>query len=181
MPSSHPPPCTLQEGPAARLAPLASHPPLSVHETRSRAPEFYGFVAWTTTAFCSVVYVLWALLPDELIVYTGIDWYPNREWAIFIPAWSIIVILLTYFTYWALAISDTPSFHDLSTITDGLHSYHFPSDSKSHPCSLSGPKEPYLAAASPSSIPRLCDIPIAFVNKVLYDDLPPKPSGDYCG
>jgi phosphatidylinositol glycan class P protein len=45
---------------------------------RSRAPELYGFVAWTTTSLLYVVYVLWAVLPDEWILAAGIDWYPNR-------------------------------------------------------------------------------------------------------
>lgn len=53
-----------------------SHPP---NEYRSRAPEFYGFVAWTSTSFLFVVYVLWALLPDEYIVRAGVEWYPNRR------------------------------------------------------------------------------------------------------
>jgi phosphatidylinositol glycan class P protein len=45
---------------------------------RSRAPEFHGFVAWTSTALLFVLYLLWALLPDEFIIWLGIRWYPNR-------------------------------------------------------------------------------------------------------
>ena len=48
-------------------------------EHRSRAAEFYGFVAWTTTYILFVVYILWALLPDEWIVNLGVTWYPNRS------------------------------------------------------------------------------------------------------
>jgi len=169
MSSNKQTPGDIQEEPTSPRAPLASHPPLSAHETRSRAPEFYGFVAWTSTSFLFVAYVLWAVLPDEWLVYIGIDWYPNREWAILIPAWSIVLVLLTYFTYWALAIYDTPAFHDLSTITDGLGSYPPPADVTELPSFISAPEEPYLAAASPSSIPRLYDMPIGFVNRVLYD------------
>ena len=44
----------------------------------SRAPEFHGFVAWTSTALIFVLYILWALLPDDVIVRLGVRWYPNR-------------------------------------------------------------------------------------------------------
>ena len=41
----------------------------------------------------------------------------EREWALLVPAYSIILMLLAYFTYWALAFSSTPAFNDLCTIT----------------------------------------------------------------
>ncbi|KAI3597861.1 phosphatidylinositol class p [Moniliophthora roreri] len=46
---------------------------------RSKALELYGFVAWTSTPFLFVIYLLWALLLDEYIVASGVDWYPNRD------------------------------------------------------------------------------------------------------
>ena len=52
--------------------------PPEPEERRSRAPEFYGFVAWTSTYLLFVLYILWALLPDEWIIWTGVTWYPNR-------------------------------------------------------------------------------------------------------
>lgn len=45
---------------------------------RSRAPEFYGFVAWTSTSLAFCLYLLWALVPDKYILWVGIDWYPSR-------------------------------------------------------------------------------------------------------
>lgn len=41
----------------------------------------------------------------------------QREWAVLLPAYSIMLVLLTYVTYFALALSGTPSFSDISTIT----------------------------------------------------------------
>ncbi|KAG6850128.1 hypothetical protein H0H93_000750 [Arthromyces matolae] len=84
---------------------------------RSRAPEFYGFVAWTSTTLAFVLYVLWALLPDDYIEWVGINWYPNREWAILLPAWSIMLVITTYIVYSSMAIAATPSFTDMSAIT----------------------------------------------------------------
>lgn len=47
-------------------------------EEHSRAAEFYGFVAWTSTYLFFIIYLLWAFLPDEYIVWLGVTWYPNR-------------------------------------------------------------------------------------------------------
>jgi len=54
------------------------HWPSESEDRRSRAPEFYGFVAWTSTYLLFVLYVLWALLPDKWIEWSGVTWYPNR-------------------------------------------------------------------------------------------------------
>jgi phosphatidylinositol glycan class P protein len=120
------------EEPTSPTAPLATYPVLP-EEYRSRAPEFYGFVAWTSTYLLFALFILWAFLPDSLILWLGITWYPNRsgtlnliphllqflcsDWALLLPAYSMIIVWLTYFTYFALAIRGTPSFSDLSTIT----------------------------------------------------------------
>ncbi|KAI6043989.1 PIG-P, partial [Pisolithus marmoratus] len=129
--------------------------PLRGH--RSRAPEFYGFVAWTSTSFLFVVYVLWALLPDEYIRRLGITWYPNREWAVLLPAYSIVIVLLTYFTYFSLALANTPAFSDSMAFIDGKA--HFPA--------LDGPN-PYLRYKDPNVAPETYEIPIGVVNRVLY-------------
>ena len=60
-------------------SPIAPFPPDPPEEYRSRAPEFYGFVAWTCTAILFVLYSLWGLLPDEYILWLGIEWYPSRR------------------------------------------------------------------------------------------------------
>ena len=59
------------------VVPLASFPPRAPTHT-GRAPEFYGFVAWVTTSIAWVLFLLWALIPDEWIHWTGIHWYPSR-------------------------------------------------------------------------------------------------------
>jgi hypothetical protein len=39
------------------------------------------------------------------------------EWAVLLPAWSVMLILFTYATYFALALARTPSFDEICTIT----------------------------------------------------------------
>ncbi|KAF5379055.1 hypothetical protein D9615_005995 [Tricholomella constricta] len=124
--------------------------------SRSRAPEFYGFVAWTSTSLAFILYVLWALVPDEYIQRAGINWYPNREWALLLPAWSIVLVITTYIVYSSMAIAATPSFSDMSSITD--RRVLFPADPEDN--------APYLISGG---TPALYDIPIGMVNRVLYD------------
>ncbi|ESK85036.1 phosphatidylinositol class p [Moniliophthora roreri MCA 2997] len=128
---------------------------------RSKAPEFYGFVAWTSTSFLFVVYLLWALLPDEYIVALGVDWYPNREWALLLPSYSIFLVLLTYWVYMSLTIYGTPAFDDVSAIADSRSQFAMPSENST----VSG----YTTHAREDATPALYDIPIGLVNRVLYD------------
>ncbi|KAJ7269642.1 PIG-P-domain-containing protein [Mycena rebaudengoi] len=149
------------EDPTSPLSPLAPYPPIPSSEYRSRAPEFYGFVAWTSTSFLFCVYVLWALLPDEFIIWMGITWYPNRqvsEWALLFPAYSVVIALLTYFVYFALALFGAPSFSDMSSITD----------SPAHLPSINQDRNPYIPYASNDVVPELYDIPIGMVNRAIY-------------
>ncbi|KAJ3923083.1 PIG-P [Lentinula edodes] len=147
-----------------------SHPP---NEYRSRAPEFYGFVAWTSTSFLFVVYVLWALLPDEYIVRAGVEWYPNREWALLLPAWSMVVVLLTYFTYMALTIYGTPAFDEPSAVTDSRAQFPLKRVSKDpyDQETMFSSYAPY-AHSEGNKTPQLelYDIPIELVNRVLYTE-----------
>ncbi|KZT71932.1 PIG-P-domain-containing protein [Daedalea quercina L-15889] len=147
----------VEKDPTSPVSPLAQFPPLPPTESRSRAPEFYGFVAWTSTYLLFCVYVLWALLPDEYIIGLGVTWYPNREWAILLPAYSMVLVLLTYFTYFALALAATPPFSDISTITD----------SRAHLPPITGLNS-YFDHARPNAVPEMYDIPIGLVNRVIY-------------
>jgi hypothetical protein len=60
------------------LASQPSMPDKPKPPARSRASEFYGFVAWASTSVLFVVYILWALFPDGWIEALGVDWYPSR-------------------------------------------------------------------------------------------------------
>ncbi|KAG7094255.1 hypothetical protein E1B28_007859 [Marasmius oreades] len=133
-------------------------------DNRSRAPEFYGFVAWASTSFLFVVYLLWALLPDEYILWLGIDWYPNREWALLLPAYSIVLVLLTYWVYISLTIYGTPPFDSISTIIDSRSQYPPHQPTGNGQSSGSG----YLMYTHSNAKPDLYDIPIGLVNRVLY-------------
>jgi hypothetical protein len=89
--------------PTSPTSPLAPFPPPLPAESRSRAPEFYGFVAWAVTYLFFILYFLWAILPDEWIVWLGVSWYPNR----YVRARSLSLSLSSPFT-------PSPGEHDAS-------------------------------------------------------------------
>ncbi|KAJ7451053.1 PIG-P [Mycena latifolia] len=167
-----------EEDPTSPLSPLPPYLPIPSPEYRSRAPEFYGFVVWTSTSFLYCVYILWALLPDAYIQWLGIEWYPSREWAVLFPAYSVVLALLTYFMYFALALFGTPSFSDMSSIigTCHLHAYtpqtsdlsDLLADSRAHLPPVNLARTPYLAYASRDVVPELYDIPMGLVNHAAY-------------
>lgn len=40
----------------------------------------------------------------------------GREWALLVPSWTVVVVLLTYMSYSAIAIRATPAFHDMASV-----------------------------------------------------------------
>ncbi len=108
-----------------------------------------------------------------------------REWALLLPAYSIILCILTWWTYWALAITSTPSFSDLRTMSGtsahithngiSLRMINLSLDShtripKSDAYGLrADPKaggNPYAARLAPNAIPELCDVPVGLINRL---------------
>jgi phosphatidylinositol glycan class P protein len=101
------------------------------------------------------------------------------EWALLVPAWTIVTVLLTYFMYFSMAIRATPGFSELFTFTGQsplptyvygsfFYQVFFLADSRAQYPDASNPN-PYLTYARLDSIPEAYDIPIGLVNRVLYD------------
>lgn len=92
-----------------------------VPPTAPRVPtyEYYGFVLYLASTLAFAMYILWSYLPSPFLHAMGITYYPNRWWALAIPAW--IVMLLIYI-YVALACYNveylTLGFSRVETIVD---------------------------------------------------------------
>ncbi|KAJ3822735.1 hypothetical protein F5880DRAFT_1443288, partial [Lentinula raphanica] len=76
-----------------------------------------------------------------------------------IPAWSMIMVLLTYFTYMALTIYGTPAFDDISAVTGSRSVY----DQEAFFLSYAS----YTQNEGNTNL-ELYDAPIELVNCVLY-------------
>jgi phosphatidylinositol glycan class P protein len=42
------------------------------------------------------MYILWAFLPSPFLHQLGIDYYPNRWWALALPAWLVVSLMYIY-------------------------------------------------------------------------------------
>ena len=64
----------------------------AVHRPSPRVPtyEYYGFVLYLFSSLCFAVYLLWAYLPSPFLHALGIYYYPNRWWALAVPAFLIV-------------------------------------------------------------------------------------------
>jgi len=84
----------------------------------------YGFVLWLISHFCLMLYIFWALIPEEWLHVVGITYFPQKYWAIAIPAYLITVstafIFVLYPSYNFLL---TPSLNDARTIMDEYSSF----------------------------------------------------------
>lgn len=58
--------------------------------------EYYGFTLYLTSSLAFIVYVLWAFLPSPFLHQLGISYYPNRWWALAIPAWTVMFVVYIY-------------------------------------------------------------------------------------
>ncbi|TKA80001.1 hypothetical protein B0A55_02082 [Friedmanniomyces simplex] len=58
--------------------------------------EYYGFTLYLTSSLAFIVYLLWSYLPSPFLHQLGIYYYPNRWWALAIPAWTVMLVVYIY-------------------------------------------------------------------------------------
>lgn len=98
----------------------------------------------------------------------------RREWAILVPAWTIITVLLTYFGYYGLAFSHTPAIDDVSTIFGKrarTRTYIFStliSGNAADTFAVVPTQKSFKNLGSSQTDPELFDLPLMVVNKALY-------------
>jgi len=112
--------------------------------------SIYGFVVYITSMLLLVIYLLWAFIPTSTLNSFGIDYVPDKYWALAIPSFLIVAILVfgtCLYPGYILMMSDSqPSISHLGR--DSFTNFEQP------------PKR--------GSIDPLIDVPIAKVNRDLY-------------
>ncbi len=128
------------------------------HTARPNPAAVYGFVGWVGTLVGFLLYLLWAYLPVELLHNLGVTYYPSRYWAVAIPAYVCVVVIFIFTTYSGFCLMVNPPVDAFSTFTD-KHA-------------LDKPKDWDGNSADDSRLPPIFDIPIAEVNRLLYQRAP---------
>ncbi|CAD6902744.1 unnamed protein product [Tilletia controversa] len=80
--------------------------------------EYYGFALFTLTTCLWLSWIVWALVPQEVLEWWGVLWMPSREWAYLLPAWSMATMLFGYAAYNAINIMNTAGPHELHSLVD---------------------------------------------------------------
>ncbi|KAJ2161573.1 hypothetical protein GGF46_001343 [Coemansia sp. RSA 552] len=120
--------------------------------------EYYGFVVYLVSLASFVVYLLWAYLPDPVLEAVGITYYPDRYWAVALPAWWLMAVLFIYLFNIAMNMYNTPSLSSAHNISDPHSNLPDPMPDASAFC-----------YDEVGGIPPICDMPISLVNKCLYE------------
>jgi len=87
--------------------------------TPSRA--VYGFAMYLSFKLFFILYLLWAMVPEEWFKYVGITCLPQRYWAVTVPIFLLTVMAVFAFViYPSLGLFMTPNVDDLRTIQDAM-------------------------------------------------------------
>ncbi|KAL2928551.1 Phosphatidylinositol N-acetylglucosaminyltransferase subunit P [Bienertia sinuspersici] len=119
--------------------------------------EVYGFVGSITTIVATAIFFIWAYVPEHWLHSVGISYYPSRYWAVAVPTYCMVIIVLGLTFYIGLNFMATPPPTSLHVIFDE-HS-----------------REPQIST-TPSieddrPIEPISDIGIAQINELMFKDL----------
>ncbi|KAI9560194.1 hypothetical protein GHT06_014208 [Daphnia sinensis] len=91
-------------------------------ETRNTPAPYraiYGFVLWIISYVFLIIYIVWAFVPEEWLHVFGLTYWPQKYWAVAIPAYIFFGLLLFGFViYPSINLLITPPLNDFRTVTD---------------------------------------------------------------
>uniref|UniRef100_A0A7S1I5M2 PIG-P domain-containing protein n=1 Tax=Eutreptiella gymnastica TaxID=73025 RepID=A0A7S1I5M2_9EUGL len=124
-------------------------------EGKGRSTEVYGFVSFLLTMVAFAMYLFWAYVPETWYVSYGITYYPDRYWAVAVPAWVFMAVGFYLVVYYATYLTNTPGLDDWRTITDNY----------------AKGEQPTLGDLSKdTTILPVADIPISVVNRIMHQN-----------
>ena len=75
----------------------------------------YAFVGWVLSIASYMVFLVWAFVPDTVLVSVGITYFPSKYAAVAIPCLMFVVAVLGTVFYIGLNMLRTPDPEDLVT------------------------------------------------------------------
>ena len=82
------------------------------------ATSVYAFVAWIASMVVFVIFLVWAFSPRSFFHEMGITYYPSRYYAIALPAYMIVIVLVINMSYIGINLLMTLEPDDMFTIRD---------------------------------------------------------------
>jgi phosphatidylinositol N-acetylglucosaminyltransferase subunit P len=65
-----------------------------LNKNQPDSKELNGFILIITSYFLFILYIIWAFLPENFLKYIEFTYYPNKNWALFIPTYVFVLFLL---------------------------------------------------------------------------------------
>ena len=107
-----------------------------------------------------VIFLLWALLPDQVLHGLGITYYPMKYWAVAFPVWLGTCYIFGTFIYWSINW----------IVTEPLDSYYTITDKHARASEVMSNDDDDDDEIQKEAIPPIGDIPIQVVNRLLYQE-----------
>ena len=82
------------------------------------ATSVYAFVAWIASMVVFVIFLVWDFSPRSFFHEMGITYYPSRYYAIALPAYMIVIVLVINMSYIGINLLMTLEPDDMFTIRD---------------------------------------------------------------
>mmetsp|Transcript_44723 Transcript_44723/g.96144 ORF Transcript_44723/g.96144 Transcript_44723/m.96144 type:complete len:124 (-) Transcript_44723:378-749(-) len=112
--------------------------------------EVYSFVAYVAGNLCTLLWLIWVLVPDDVLIASGISYFPDKSWAIVIPMQIVGTLLFVVYTYICLnmlarcPLTSSNMMYDAST----------PQTTRMY--------------GDPGEIPEIQDVKLTVINKVMF-------------
>ncbi|XP_076958424.1 phosphatidylinositol N-acetylglucosaminyltransferase subunit P-like isoform X3 [Bidens hawaiensis] len=78
--------------------------------------EVYGFVGAISTVVATVIFMVWAYVPDPWLHSIGIFYYPSKYWALALPTYVMVTVVTMLLFYIGLNFMSTPPPTSLNSI-----------------------------------------------------------------
>ncbi|XP_077293637.1 phosphatidylinositol N-acetylglucosaminyltransferase subunit P-like isoform X1 [Arctopsyche grandis] len=144
----------------------------------TQARSIYGFILYLASSTLLVIYLCWALIPDEILNSMNIYYYPQKYWAFAVPMQLLLALsLFAFIIYPCLNLSMTPNIDSMNTIADNFSLKQNNQDSQQvyDFCDCSNKTKCFLGKAVISDsenklkkIPHVEDLDIVDVCRILY-------------
>ncbi|CAE5962799.1 unnamed protein product [Arabidopsis arenosa] len=80
--------------------------------------EVYGFVGTISIVVATVIFLIWAYVPDKFLESLGIYYYPSKYWAMAMPMYLMVTLLLALVFYIGLNFMSTSTTTSFNTLFD---------------------------------------------------------------